>query len=102
MGTCLKANQVRADEARHKRADHKVLARMKRPTVRAVSGGAFPEHPVESVRKTIRRCACIRRLKRSSRSPCGCNRMAQRAGLSVSELKAEMSVENAMVSANCR
>src|SRR6185437_2073861 len=40
------------------------------------------------------------RVNRSGGAPCGLSRMADNAGDSVSELNAEMSVENAIVSAN--
>ena len=42
------------------------------------------------------------RVGRSGGAPCGLSRMAASAGDSVSELKAEMSVEKAIVSANWR
>jgi hypothetical protein len=41
-------------------------------------------------------------VSRSGGAPCGFSRMALSAGDNVSELIAEMTVENAMVSANWR
>ena len=42
------------------------------------------------------------RVTKSRRPPCGCSSRAASAGLRVSELKAEKTVETAMVTANCR
>ena len=45
--------------------------------------------------------ASMARERKSFFAPCGCNSTAESAGLRVSELKAEMTVEMAMVMANC-
>jgi hypothetical protein len=42
------------------------------------------------------------RVSRSGGAPCGRSRMALSAGERVSELNAEMTVEKAIVRANCR